>query len=294
MSTTDFLFNNQAPAVWTSPSWSNTSSPEWWQAATQGLIGKASSVAGQDYQPYSGPRIADLSPLQQSAISTATNYQPGVDQTFGAAKENLTTGGNLFDQNEFSKFQSPYTEGVVNRIAQLGERNLVENLLPNVNDTFIKAGQFGSTGNTDFTLRALRDTNESVLGQQATALESSQKNAMDDYQAAKNRQIQSGQTLGALGTLQGTEQRNQLENEMKLGTVAQGQAQANLDLAKSDFDTQNNYPTQQLYMLNNIIRGLAPGNSTTTSYSSAPTTGSASPLSNIAGLLQNWGGQKAT
>lgn len=296
MSTTDFLFQNEAPSVWTSPSWSSTSSPEWWQAAAQGLITRASQVAGQDYQPYSGPRIAGLDPLQTQAINSAGDYIPGVNTAFSGAKDNLTGAGNLFDSNEFNQFMSPYTDNVVNRIADLGARNLSEKLLPEVNDTFIRAGQFGSSRNADFTARALRDTQESILGQQANALQSAQDSAMNAYSTAKGRQLQTGQAQGALGQLIGSESRDQLSKMLELGGVNQAQDQKNLDLATKDFENQVNYPQKMLEMMNSIIRGYA-GNlgQTTTSYGSSPTYGSTSPLTNVASILQaSSGGSKAT
>jgi len=295
MSTADFLFSNGAPSVWTSPSWTNTQSPDWWQAASQALIAKASQVTGQPYQTYSGPRIAELSGNQKNAINNAGAYIPGVNSTFDASKANITAGGELFNEADMNKFMSPYTDNVVNRIAELGGRNLSENLLPAVNDTFIKSGQFGSSRNADFTLRALRDTNESVLGQQAQALESAQKNAMDSYQSALGRQLTSGQSLGALGQITGNENRAQLEELMKMGIIEQGQNQANLDLATKDFENQTNYPLKQLETLNSILRGYGANLGTTsTSYSAANpaavgAASSASPLSNISNLLAQWG-----
>lgn len=294
MSTADFLFQSSAPSVWTAPSWESTTAPSWWQAAAQGLIGRASTIAGQPYQPYSGPRIAGLDPLQQGAINNATAYAPQANNMFTGAQNLATSGGELFDQNEFNQFMSPYTTGVVDRIADLGARNLQEKLLPEVNDTFIRAGQFGGSRNADFTARALRDTQESILGQQATALESAQKNALQSYEAAKDREIQSGQTMGALGQLFGNESRNQLEEQMKLGTVAQGQQQANLDLATKDFENQVNYPQQQLELLNSIIRGYAPtAGSTKTTYSPGIMGGSVNtPLQGISALLAQWGSKQ--
>lgn len=288
MSTADFLFQNQAPSAWTSPSWSNTQSPEWWQAAAQGLITRASQVAGQPYQSYSGPRIAGLDPMQTGAIAAGDDYIPGVNNVFGAAQGSLTDAGDLFNQDDFNQFMSPYTTGVVDRIADLGARNLSEKLLPEVNDTFIKAGQFGSSRNADFTLRALRDTNESILGQQATALQEAQKAAMGNYQTAQGRQLQSGQALGALGQLMGSESRDQINNMLQLGGVNQAQEQKNLDLAAQDFENQVAYPQKQLEMLNSIIRGYS-GNlgQTTTSYKATPSATMASPLQKVATALNS-------
>lgn len=294
MSTLDFLFSNQAPSVWTSPSYSSTTSPDWWQAASKGLITKASEIAGQDYQPYTGPRIAQLDPLQKNAIENANAYAPAVNETFNNATTATQQAGNLFNQGDFNQFMSPYTEGVTKRIAELGQRNLSENLLPAVNDTFIKAGQFGGSRNADFTLRALRDTNESIMGQQAASLEQAQRDAMGNYQTAQSRQLDSGKTLGALGQLQGQEGRAQGQNAVQMGDINRNMQQANLDLARTDFENQQNYPKQQLQFLDQITKGYAPTGGTTTSYASTPTTGGASPLSTIGGILSSWNQPRAT
>lgn len=292
MSTKDFLFQNTAPSVWTSPTYQNTSAPDWWQAASQGLIGRASQIASEPYQAYSGPRIAGFDPLQTQAMEDATGYYPQVQNNITGAQNLTSQAGNLFNQTDFNQFMSPYTEGVVNRIAELGERNLVENLLPNVNDTFIRAGQFGSSGNSDFTLRALRDTNESILGQQATALENAQKNAMGNYQTAQGRQLEAGQQMGALGQLAGNEARSQLGFQNVLGLQGQMQQQKNLDLATQDFQNQVNYPFQMLNQLNAIVKGYQPtGQNTVVQYSGAPNASAGtSPLLDIANILRSYGG----
>jgi len=294
MSTADFLFSGQAPSVWTSPTYTNTSAPDWWQAAAQGLIGRASSIAGQPYQPYGGPRVAGFTPLQEDAMKNANAYTGDVNNMITGAGGMVSNAGQLFNKDEFGQFMSPYTDGVVNRIAQLGSRNLSENLLPAVNDTFIRSGQFGSRGNADFTLRALRDTQESVLGQQAEALESAQKNAMSNYQNAQGRQLQAGQTMGALGQLFGNENRSQLGFANTMGLQQQQLNQQNLDTAYGDFTAQRDYPLQMLNILNSVVRGYQPtaqtGGLSTTAYGGEAGKSGTSPLVNIAGMLGQWSG----
>jgi hypothetical protein len=290
MSTSDFLFQTSAPSVWTSPTWTNQSAPEWWQAAAQGLIGRASQIAGQPYQPYAGPRIAGFSDLQNNAMQNTNSYVPGVNDVMSSASSNLSSAGTPFNRSTFDQFMSPYTDNVVNRIAQLGQRNLSENLLPAVNDTFIRSGQFGSSRNADFTLRALRDTNESILGQQASALESAQNNAMQNYDQAMRRQLQSGQAMGALGQFMGTEARNQLGFANTMGMQQQTQNQRNLDQAYSDFTAQRDYPLQMVNTLNSVVRGFNPGNNQSQYSGSELQNPGASPLLSIANIIGRWGG----
>jgi hypothetical protein len=156
--------------------------------------------------------------------------------------------GQQFNQGDFSQFMSPYTEGVVNRIAQLGQRNLSENLLPSLNANFISSGNFGSSQNSDFTQRAVRDTNESIMGEQAKALESGFGTSMGAYQNAQNRQLAAGQAMGTLGAQSGQlgatmgtlgTQQGALGAQMGvLGTEAGQLGQAGGALAKTRQDMQ--------------------------------------------------------
>ena len=215
--------------------------PAWLQEYTRALMGQAAGVAGQPFTSYAGDRIAGFSPLQTLAQNTAQNtagsWQPYVDY----ASQTLPQG--------IANYMNPYTDSVVNRIAQLGERNLTENLMPNVNSTFTGAGQFGSSRNSDFLSRALRDANESILGQQSQALQSGYQNAAQNFLADTQR-------YGALGQLQtqlGYTDTSMLDT---LGQQQQNQNQRSLDLGYSQFLEQRDYPRTQIDFLNSIIRGL--------------------------------------
>lgn len=162
--------------------------------AAEGYLGQAGNLYGSALGDIYGAR---------GDIGTA---RAGI----GSAQNLITGAGGPFNRGEFDQFMNPYTEGVVNRIAQLGQRNLSENLLPAVNTTFTGAGQFGSSRHADFTNRALRDANESILGQQAQALSSGYGSAMDAYLKSRGLGLQAGSALTdtartALGTAQGAQ-----------------------------------------------------------------------------------------
>lgn len=112
--------------------------------------------------PYTG-QLPGMTDLQEQAVGAA----PGA---VGSWQPYMTAAGQSVEDRTRS-LMNPYTDLVLNRIAELGQRNLTESLLPQINTTFTGAGQFGSTRNADFTNRALRDVNESILGQQSGALE---------------------------------------------------------------------------------------------------------------------------
>lgn len=281
----DFLTAGQTlPTVQTSQI-SSTATPAYFQEAQRRVIGGALDTASQPYTPYTQQRLAAMTPDQLAAFQNVRGavgqYQPAVQTGIGYA----TQAGAGFDPSQFQDYMNPYTEGVVDRIATLGTRNLSENILPQVQNNFVGSGGFGGGRHEEFTARAMRDANESILSEQAKALSSGYDQAMGNYQAAQNRSLQAG--IG-LGNLANTGQTYDLTGAAALEGVGQSQQadeQRNLDLGYQDFLTQQQYPQQQLSWVNSILSGSQQP-TTTTSTTTAPGTASQqapSALGQIAG-----------
>jgi hypothetical protein len=111
------------------------------------------------------------------------------------------------------------------------------------------------------------------MGQAAgtlTGTEEANKAALAGVQAGLGQKAQALGLTGAAAT-------------EAVGAEQQGMNQKNLDLAYQDFQTQTQYPEQQLGFLSNIVRGLPSGGSTTSGTSSSVgNTYSASPLASLA------------
>jgi hypothetical protein len=119
--------------------------------AATGMFEQAANTntAGQ-YQPY-------------GAAATGLYGQSTDALGLSSASPYLQAAGQSSAQN-IGQYMNPYNEQVTNRIAQLGARNLSENILPSISSDFIKAGGYGSTRQRDLVGRAARDTQEAILG----------------------------------------------------------------------------------------------------------------------------------
>ena len=185
-------------------------------------------------------------------VSAANPYLKNADITTAQAlsKEALTaadpylTAAGKSSYTDVGKYMSPYQTGVMDVIAKQGARNLSENLLPGVSDAFIKAGQFGGTRMGEFGSRALRDTQESVLNQQAQLANQGYGQALSASQADLARQAQLAGTVGSISgadlsrVLQGAGQyqnlastaggltAQQMQNLASLGQTQTGAGQA--------------------------------------------------------------------
>ena len=187
---------------------------------------------------------------------------------------------------------NPYNEAVVNRIADLGTRNLTESIMPEIEGRYIKAGQLGFGGRgglggtpsgmmTD-TSRAVRDVSADILAQQAKALQSGYTEAAGlagtdlsrfgtlastAGDLARAQQQQQLAASGALSTLGEQAQTLGLAGAGALGGVGaqeQQQGQKNLDVAYSDFLRQQGYPQEQINNMLATFKGVATGIPTAT------------------------------
>jgi hypothetical protein len=179
------------------------------------------NAAGGNYGSRAAQPYFDQAAGMSSYGAASPLLNQGANVDAAAAANPLVTKGTDSWTNNVSAYMSPYTQQVTNRIADLGARNLSENLLPAVNKTFIGSGQFGSSRNSDFTNRAVRDTQEAVLGQQSQALESGYKTAADIYGQDASRALQGG--LG-LGQLTDANAQRQIQAGTQLGNMTNADA----------------------------------------------------------------------
>lgn len=192
-----------------------TTTPLWYDQLAQQFgnttSGALTNVANLGNNWYSGPLTASLTTQQQNLIGQAPGTAGQWQAPFQAGM-NQVQQSSQWDPNQMQQHLNPYLTGVLDEIARRGNQNLTEKIMPNVNRTFTGSGLFGSSGNAEFLNRGIRDTQDAILGQQATAGLQAYNQASQDYL-----------NWGKLGTEGGQTQMT--------GAVA-GQGQAWSDLAK--------------------------------------------------------------
>ncbi len=285
MGVLDFLFQGSPPENVNASTVTQTNMPDWYQEYTRGLLARSNEIAAQNYQGYDQARVAGLTADQTAGNALIQNNVGMQDPYIDSAQNMLSNAGGGLDQSRFQGYLSPYQDQVNSRIAALGQRNLQENLLPAVNETFTNAGQFGGSRNAEFTNRALRDANESILGQQAQSMNQGYQQAMQSYLTGQQQELGAGQQMGALGT---AAQQANIRDAAALQSVGQTQQalnQQNLDVGYQNFLEQRNWPTAMAQFMNQQVRGFNPPTQTT-SNSSTPgnyNNMSPSPLAQLAG-----------
>lgn len=305
----DYLFNGSPPQNVTASTSSVSGLPDWYQEYLRGIAGKGTEIAGRGYQQYPGQRLAGFNDDQQHSFDTVRGsqgaWQPYVDSATSAAGQALPTAqaflgagakyaGNAVDSaggpaatwtNNWKQYMSPYTSSVVDEIGRLGNRNLNENVLSGVNDSFIGSGGFGSDRNADMIGRGIRDAQTNISGLQSQALQqgygtsagifgADANRAQGQQQLQANTGLQAGQlansgaqvgaatadasaqrygALGQLGQTLGYQDAGALGT---IGAARQGLAQQGMDLGYNNFQEQKNFDWNNLNNLNSVLRGM--------------------------------------
>lgn len=324
---------------------SQTILPDWYTKYATDLLASQQALAAQPMATFQGPRVAGFTPDQTAGAdmtkSAAGAFQPALQAGTNALTQaaglagSATTGENANlginsaapylakaagSAADVSAYMDPYIGSVVNRIGDLGTRNLTENLLPAIEGRYIGAGQFNGSGKMTDTARAIRDVSADVLAQQNSALSEGYKAAQGASLADLARYGSLGATAGQLGNAQ----QNTLLNAAGVlgntgsslantGSLAQSLGltganavtgvgdkqqqlnQTNLDVAYSDFLRQQGYPQEQINKMLSTFQGVSTGIPTATQETGIVPTGTSvdykpSTASTIASTLTGLGG----
>jgi len=174
-------------------------------AAAAPLFGEAAGAIRQQVgdtsalaQPYLQQANALTGQGVQGTAGLAQPYFQQAGQTFGGALAGAQQAGQT-GLGGIQDYMNPYQEQVVNRIGELGARNLREQFLPQIQDRAIQSGQFGGSRQGEAIGRALRDTQESTLAQQSQALQAGYGQAGQLLQADRARQLQAAGQQAQIG-----------------------------------------------------------------------------------------------
>lgn len=260
------LFQGSALPATVTTSEEQTTAPEFYTNYLQDIAN-----LGQGAIQQGG--VAGMSPLQQQALNMAPTASMAGMGTMGQGAQLAGAAGTTATPDIMQGYMNPYTSNVVDELARLQGRSIKESVLPALQGAAGAMGQFGSQRQYQATGQTLRDMQANLLGQQYGALNTGYQNAMTTAQADLQRQLQSGQALGQIGTQQQAGSKAGLETMFGLGSKEQALGQSVLD--RPMLDAQAYSKLMQGYQ---IPTGGIKQTTGSTGYAN-------SPLSQITGLL---------
>ena len=216
--------------------------------------------------------IAGFSPLQQQAFQMAPDVAFAGAGSLGAASQLLGEAGATTVPDVIADYMNPYTSSVVDEMGRLTNRNVQENILPNLGAAAVGSGQFGSRRQSQVTGNALRDIQSDLLGKQMQALQQGYTQAGTQAQTDLSRALSAGQGFTNLGQEQQQLGTAGLKTMSDYGAQQQAQGQKLLD-----------YPMAQTQQFAKLLQGYQMPMGTTTQATGSEGY-SNSPLSQIAGL----------
>jgi len=216
--------------------------------------------------------IAGFSPLQQQAFQMAPDIAFAGAGSMGASSQLLGEAGATTVPDVIADYMNPYQSAVVDEMGRLTQRNIQENILPNLGAAAIGSGQFGSRRQSQVTGNALRDIQSDLLGKQMQALQMGYKDAGTTAQNDLARALNAGQAFENLGQAQQGLGLAGLKTMSDYGAQQQAQGQKLLD-----------HPMAQTQQFAKLLQGYQMPMGTTTQATGSEGY-SNSPLSQIAGL----------
>lgn len=262
------------------------------------------------YQEYGGPLTAGATGLQNQAAAGASNLgvQPQFNQATGlaglAGNRALDFNPNAFNTNRWTpeqaqQYMSPYMQSVVD----VNKRQAVRDAAIQGTQRaakFSQAGAFGGSRQAISDAEASRNLNQQLQDIQSKGMQDAYTTGLQAFQTDEQRALaaqqaseqarlqgiqaanQSAQTLGQLGTQQGTQAQDIIKLQNQLGTQQQQTAQAAIDAQMQQWANQQNYPFRSLGFLSDLLHGV-PG-SNTSIYQAAPSSASQLAGLGLAGL----------
>ena len=216
--------------------------------------------------------VAGFSPLQQQAFQMAPDLAFAGSGSMGAASQLLGEAGATTVPDVIADYMNPYTSNVVDEMGRLTNRNVQENILPNLGAAATGSGQFGSRRQAQITGQTLRDIQADLIGKQYGALNTGYQNASATAQTDLNRALQSGQAFERLGQSQQGLGAAGLKTMSDYGGQQQAQGQRMLD-----------YPMAQTQQFAQLLKNYPIPMGKTTQATASPGY-STSPLAQITGL----------
>lgn len=252
--------------------------PEWAKQPFMDLVGKADALSQSPYQPYTGARISGFTPLQQQAQTAAGAQTASPYTAAGAGLAGAAATRSFTAPGVAATFMSPYMQNVVDANKREAFRDA--GIANTQRDSqAIQAGAFGGSRQAIMDAEADRNLMTRLGDIQNSGLQAAFESGQGQFNSEMARALQGAQTMGSLGQSLFGQQMDVTKLQSDMGAQQQALAQKQLDQQYNDFQTQKNYPYQQLGFLSDILRGVS--GSTRTMYSTTP---QASPLQTIAGL----------
>jgi hypothetical protein len=281
--------------------------PAWYSNAAQSYLNRAGEVSGQDYQPYTGQRVADLSPVTRGSIQglwdmanghpmgddavnmTRNTLQGNYSNPFGGVQGGQNVGTS---RNQYAGMDNPHLRTIMDQGQQDITKNYfgaVNNVMSRFKDRNSSSFQAAQSNAQDNLAKQLGQYNAGMMNEQlnrSSGLEESflgrdfagqqfnsqlgERATERGFQGHENERGRQMQGVGAATGLLGSH-RDSLNAALHAGDIERNWMQGALDSQYGDFREWRDYDRNQLDIYGNALSRSAGGaGSTQTSQGPGP------------------------
>lgn len=227
--------------------------PPWLRQAIESNIQASQAETARPYVPHAG----HFAPRNQFEDLAAHRVHQGAQHLpfINASVESANQGAEQFPQH-YQRYMDPYQQAVVDRIAALGNRNLSENILPQLEAKFVRLGQHGGSRHAELAQRAARDIQSEISGRQAEALSHGYGQAMGAFNADQARMMEHAKHQAELGSMTVAERLAELSNLRQQAMMERGLAEQPLQHAAAEHRAAQLWPMQQRAAHTGVLYGM--------------------------------------
>ena len=246
--------------------------PEYAKPYVERLFARAEEAYQEPYVPYTGQRLAEVTPEQRVAFSGLESFLTEVDpvtgeRTFkapaqqeldiakGLAAQGVAGLGDISAAQLKEKYMSPYQQAVTD----IQKREFAKEAARREQQRAALAGKARAFGGS-------RDVLERMLGEEATqrglsdieatGSQKAYESALQQFRADQTAKMAGAAQFAQLGQSEQTLGLSSLGALQAAGEAQRGLQQQPLDIAYEEFARQQTYPLQQIQDLSGIYRGF--------------------------------------
>lgn len=228
--------------------------PDFLQQPIQDLSGRINELSLQNYNPYSGQRLADFSGDQLAAFEGVRGLQGKYNPLLNSASTLAMDLGQGITPEDIQNFMNPYQQNVID-IAKRGASTDFDKQLLEIQNAQKNIQAFGGSRSAILESEARKNLGTLLSDIQTQGSSQGYQSALQAAMA--NQQLQQSSLAGMLNTAStgmGTELSG-IEALRQTGAQQQALNQAGLDVNYGDFLEQRQWPYQQAQF---AMSGLLP------------------------------------
>lgn len=262
--------------------------PPWLRTQYRNLSDLGERLGSEQFRAYPGERVAEIPRDILRAQELGRQGLGAESAILTDAQRGIERARSPFNEH-VAQYMNPYQQHVIRQIAEEGNRNFTENVLPALEARFVRLGQHGGSRHAELSRRAARDLQHEILNRQQQALASGYQQAGQLYNAQQARELEAANQLGSLAAAQQGSRFADIAALENQGRYQQQQNQANLDILHQNWLRESEHPMHRAQFQAGIMQGI-PTQGINQSYYQTPATPQMNVLGQLGPLAGNiWG-----